>query len=160
LQYVLGPPVRGLFRIEVVKSHPLKYGRWILTPNHISGWDPICLAAKVPRPLHFMAKAELRRSLGPLLSLLDISPIARNKPDVRAIKTVRHFLYGEKLVVMYPEGHRHRKMAPVIPVVIKGLENLSFNTFWKKKRKLPEWCANRLRSATTAYDHSHRRTSR
>jgi len=74
LQYVLGPPVRGLFRIEVVKSHPLKYGRWILTPNHVSGWDPICLAAKVPRPLHFMAKAELRRSLGPLLSLLDISP--------------------------------------------------------------------------------------
>ena len=149
LQYVLGPPVRGLFRIEVVKSHPLKYGRWILTPNHISGWDPICLAAKVPRPLHFMAKAELRRSLGPLLSLLDISPIARNKPDVRAIKTVRHFLYGEKLVVMYPEGHRYRdgtvgefrngafyfvrkKMAPVIPVVIKGLENLSFNTFWNR----------------------------
>jgi len=153
LQYVLGPLVRGLFRVEVVKGHPLKYGRWILTPNHISGWDPICLAAKAPRPLHFMAKAELRRFLGPLLYLLDISPIARDKPDIRAIRTVRHFLLNEKLVVMYPEGHRYRdgrigefrngafyflrkQMAPVVPVAIKGLEKLSFTNFWNRHVKI------------------------
>ncbi len=153
LQYVLGPLVRGLFRVEVVKGHPLKYGRWILTPNHISGWDPICLAAKAPRPLHFMAKAELRRFLGPLLHLLDISPIARDKPDIRAIRTVRHFLLNEKLVVMYPEGHRYRdgrigefrngafyflrkQMAPVVPVAIKGLEKLSFTNFWNRHVKI------------------------
>jgi len=100
-----------------------------------------------------MAKAELRRSLGPLLPLLDVSPIARDKPDVRAIRTVRHFLLNEKLVVMYPEGHRYRdgrigefrngafyflrkRMAPVIPVAIKGLEKLSFTTFWNRHVKI------------------------
>jgi len=121
-----------------------------------------------------MAKAELRRSLDLFFRLLDISPIARNKPDVRAIRTVRHFLYGEKLVVMYPEGHRHRdgtvgefrewsflfrsqEMAPVIPVVIKGLENFSFNNFWNRHVKiafgsdLPHGCNRHERRGNCKY---------
>jgi cytidylate kinase len=153
LQYVLGPIVKGLFHVEVDMKQPLTYGRWILTPNHISGWDPICLAASMPRPLHFMAKEELKKSLGPLLPLIDVSPIARDKPDMTAIKTVRHLLSQDKLVVMYPEGHRYRdgtmgefrngafyflrkRISPVVPVVIKGLEHLSVSNFFTRHVKI------------------------
>jgi len=149
LQYVLGPPVRGLFRIEVVKSHPLKYGRWILTPNHTSAWDGVCLAAVLQRSAYYIAKVELRRILGPLLSILNAVTIVRDTPDLKAIKAIRALLTKEKIVVIYPESKiftdgimgpfkegafyfLRKRMAPVVPVVIKGLERITVNTFFTR----------------------------
>jgi len=153
LQYVLGPPVRGLFRIEVVKSHPLKYGRWILTPNHTSAWDGVCLAAVLQRSAYYIAKVELRRILGPLLSILNAVTIVRDTPDLKAIKAIRALLTKEKIVVIYPESKiftdgimgpfkegafyfLRKRMAPVVPVVIKGLERITVNTFFTRHVKI------------------------
>jgi len=149
LQYVLGPLVRGLFRVEVVKGHPLKYGRWILTPNHTSAWDAVCLAASVPRSPYYVAKEELRKILGPLLSILNTVTIVRDTPDLKAIKAIRDLLSKERIVVIYPESKiftdgvmgpfkegafyfLRKKKAPVVPVIIKGLERITFNTFFTR----------------------------
>ncbi|NPV88710.1 (d)CMP kinase [Coprothermobacteraceae bacterium] len=151
LAAVIGPAIKSFFRVTVTNKPPLEYGRWLLTPNHTSGWDAFCLAATLTRPTHFVAKSELKSSLGPLLGLLDVMTIVRGTPDITAIKKVARLLGSEKLVVIYPEGHRYRdgnmgpfksgafyflrkRMAPVVPVAIRGLEKISFADIVPRRR--------------------------
>ena len=49
-----------IFRVKVVgKENVPKDGGMILAVNHKSNWDPIFAGAYCPRPLRFMAKADL-----------------------------------------------------------------------------------------------------
>jgi 1-acyl-sn-glycerol-3-phosphate acyltransferase len=146
LQYVLGPPIRGIFHVEVVKKQPLKYGRWILSPNHTSAWDPVCLSASLPRSAYFIAKVELTNIMGPLLRALNGITIVRDSPDIKAIKAIINLLVKEHLVVIYPESRiftdglmgpfkegafyfLRRRISPVVPVIIKGLERITADSF-------------------------------
>ncbi len=131
-------------------KQPLTYGRWILTPNHTSAWDPVCLAASLPRSAYFVAKKELMSIMGPLLHALNGVTITRDTPDITTIKTINRLLSKEKLVVIYPEAKiftdgvmgpfksgafyfLRKRISPVVPVVIKGLERLTPDSFFGRR---------------------------
>ena len=54
--------LRVFFRLRVVGAeHVPREGAALLAANHVSLLDPPVVGAAAPRPLHFMAKAELFR---------------------------------------------------------------------------------------------------
>jgi len=81
----------------------LKYGRWILTPNHTSAWDGVCLAAVLQRSAYYIAKASFGAYLGFAL-YFECCYHCQDTPDLKAIKAIRALLTKEKIVVIYPES--------------------------------------------------------
>ena len=140
-QNTIGPIIKGWFKIKLYGSFP-RAGRWLMIFNHISGWDPpiIAIVAK-PRQIEYMAKAELFNYpiLNFILYKLGAFPVHRDQNDIRAVREAVKRLREERIVGLAPEAHRSyngkmlpwhpgvgyfltRGYAPVLPVVIKGLE--------------------------------------
>jgi 1-acyl-sn-glycerol-3-phosphate acyltransferase len=113
-------------------------GPLIVAANHVSNLDPPVLGAAMPRPLYYMAKAELFRIpvLGPLIVQLNAFPVERAKGDVAAIRRSVEVLRKGAALGIFPEGGRNRDGrarvhsgvallasltgAPVLPVYIDG----------------------------------------
>ncbi|NTW27951.1 MAG: 1-acyl-sn-glycerol-3-phosphate acyltransferase [Coriobacteriia bacterium] len=130
-------------RVEGVKNLPAK-GGYILAGNHVSYLDPALLWSCVPRPTHFMAKAEFWSSplMGWGLSRLWAFPVRRGESDREAITRATTLLKAGEPVAIFPEGTRRRPGdedetvsahlgaafiamhagVPVIPVGISGTE--------------------------------------
>ncbi|NLY66952.1 MAG: 1-acyl-sn-glycerol-3-phosphate acyltransferase [Tissierellia bacterium] len=130
---------RIIYRIEVIgiENIPEK-GRAILCSNHISMLDPIILGISIKRPISFMAKKELFKNpfIAKLLTALAAFPVDRENSDLTAIRNSINVLKMEKILGMFPEGTRTKKMdlefakpgvsliaykgkSPVIPVFIE-----------------------------------------
>lgn len=130
---------RIIYRIEVIgiENIPEK-GRAILCSNHISMLDPIILGISIKRPISFMAKKELFKNpfIAKLLTALAAFPVDRENSDLTAIRNSINVLKKEKILGMFPEGTRTKKMdlefakpgvsliaykgkSPVIPVFIE-----------------------------------------
>lgn len=130
---------RIIYRIEVIgiENIPEK-GRAILCSNHISMLDPIILGISIKRPISFMAKKELFKNpfIAKLLTALGAFPVDRENSDLTAIRNSINVLKMEKILGMFPEGTRTKKMdlefakpgvsliaykgkSPVIPVFIE-----------------------------------------
>ncbi len=60
---VVAPPIRAVWRLEVEGAAHLPAGPVIVVANHDSLSDPFFLGAALERPLRFLAKRELWRSL-------------------------------------------------------------------------------------------------
>lgn len=130
---------RIIYRIEI-KGHeniPEK-GRVILCSNHISMLDPIIIGISIRRPISFMAKKELFKNpfFAKLLKALTAFPVDREGSDLTAIRNSINVLKEERILGIFPEGTRTKKMdiesakagvsliaykgkAPVIPVFIE-----------------------------------------
>jgi 1-acyl-sn-glycerol-3-phosphate acyltransferase len=127
-------------------------GPLIVVSNHLHNADPVILAAAMPRPIHFMAKAEafevpvIRR----ILRWGGAFPVQRGKMDRWAMRRAEATLEQGIVLGIYPEGTRSRTLslkeplggaglfllrsgAPVLPVIITGSERLPGNG---KKGKL------------------------
>jgi 1-acyl-sn-glycerol-3-phosphate acyltransferase len=132
---------RWLYRIEL--SHPERVpasGPAILVANHESMLDPFLLGLVTPRPVRYMAKAELWnfRLLGQILDGLGGFPVERGSGDTVALGGAGKLLAAGEVLGMFPQGttlpHRVRPWfrgaarlaiatgAPVIPVCIVGSE--------------------------------------
>lgn len=83
-------------------------GPLLIVSNHIGGIDPPLIGAWTPRPVWFMAKAELFKNwfMGPLARAYHAFPVVRHSPDRRAIRRAFDLLEGGNAVVLFPEGHR------------------------------------------------------
>lgn len=83
-------------------------GRIILCVNHLSNWDPVLLLLAQPRPIGFMAKAELFRfkPLGAVLRAFRAFPVARGKGDTAALDTAVQTLEDGVIMGIFPEGTR------------------------------------------------------
>jgi 1-acyl-sn-glycerol-3-phosphate acyltransferase len=141
------PIVRNAFRVAFVtawrlrilgEEHVPRTGPLIVAANHVSNLDPPVLGAAIPRPIYYMAKAELFRIpvLGPLIGQLRAFPVDRAKGDVSAIRRAVEVLKMGAAVGIFPEGGRNREGhnrihsgvallasltgAPVLPVYIDG----------------------------------------
>ena len=118
-------------------------GALLVVANHQSNMDPPILAASIPRPLRFPAKAELfKRYWSKLfLSVWGAFPLSRGIPDQRGYKSILEELSRPQGgVVMFPEGTRTplgmrrakrgiatlavRTGASILPVGIFGSENM------------------------------------
>ena len=98
-------------KFEGIHNLPKK-GAVIIVANHVSAWDPLLVAVGSPRPVHFMAKAELYQNqiLARLLNALNAFPVKRGQADRNAIRKALKLLESGKVLGIFPEGTRKRRL--------------------------------------------------
>ncbi len=117
-------------------------GGCVLTCNHTMGPDFIVVSYASPRPIEFMAKAELFEVHPGLTWLLEqngIFPIRRGEMDLTAVQHAVDLVQEGRILGMFPEGTRSRTgklgkarsgaariaiqaQAPVVPAVVINSE--------------------------------------
>lgn len=100
---------RLLFRVEVRGvEHVPRTGAAMIVANHSSVLDPPIVGAAAPRPLHFMAKAELFSIplLGRLIRAVNARPVRREGADARALREALRILESGHALLVFPEGTR------------------------------------------------------
>jgi len=104
---VLNPIYR--FDIHGLEHFP-KTGGILVCTNHIDALDPPVVGITAPRPVHFMAKAELFNApvLKPLLPKLNAFPVKRGLSDREALRTAIALLKGGEVMGLFPEGTRSK----------------------------------------------------
>ena len=91
VKWVLVTPIFRLFlrgRCRGMELVPL-HGPLVVVANHGSHLDPPLLGHALPRPVSFMAKAELFKIpvIGPLIRAMGAYPVSRGASDREAIRT-------------------------------------------------------------------------
>jgi len=144
--------MRALFRLEARGTeHVPRQGPVLLVANHSSFLDPPLVGGVTPRPMSFMAKAELFRVplLGALIRRLNARPVRREGADAGALRTALRILQDGGVLLMFPEGTRGPEGtlrdpkpgaamlavmsgAPVVPVFVEGSGRA-----WPRGRRLP-----------------------
>ncbi len=100
---------RLCFRIEARGAeHMPRTGPVLVVTNHSSLLDPPLVGAMTPRPLHYMAKAELFRIplFGRLLQALNARPVRRGAADPKALREALRILEGGGGLLVFPEATR------------------------------------------------------
>ena len=152
--------LRPLFRVRLIGMDNVPAGGALLAGNHVSYMDPILLWSTSPRPVHFMAKAELwsSRILAWFLPRFWAFPVRRGEPDRTAIVHATEVLTAGGLVGVFPEGTRAedpsgtreahggaafialRAVVPVVPVAFAGTERI-----WPRGARFPRLARATLR---------------
>lgn len=102
---------KSLHRFEVVGAQNVpKQGGVLLCCNHTNNLDPPFLGVASPRPVHFMAKAELFDApvLKSLLPRIHAFPVKRGAVDRKALRAGLKVLSDGKVMGLFPEGTRSR----------------------------------------------------
>ena len=128
-------------RIVVVGLENLpRTGPLIIASNHLNDVDPGILCTRIPRPIVFMAKAELFRVpvLAQFLRAFGSFSVKRGEADLSALRNANQALEKGLAVLIFPEGTREgppeqlaeawpgaaliaqRANATVLPVAIHG----------------------------------------
>ena len=136
-------------------EHLVRDGAFIVASNHTSYLDGLVLAAALPRPVRFVAKAELRDyplarwfldGLGTLF--VDRFDVARSVAHAGGLSEA---LRAGEVVLIFAEGTLHRmpgllpfqtggfmaaveSKAPVVPVVLRGTRSFMRNDTWFPRR--------------------------
>jgi 1-acyl-sn-glycerol-3-phosphate acyltransferase len=134
--------MRLLFRLESLgHEHIPVTGPVLLVSNHASVLDPPLIGVAAPRPLCFMAKAELFRIplFGRLIRALNARPVRREGSSAGALRDALGTLRAGNALLVFPEGTRGTgdevragkpgagmlavaSGAPVVPVYISGTD--------------------------------------
>ena len=90
------------------RSYVPESGGVLLIANHTSYADPPVVGAACPRPVHFMAKAELFRIpvLKSFIRATHAFPVRRGAADRAALRRAVRLLRERKVLLMFPEGTR------------------------------------------------------
>lgn len=137
-----------IFRILYrVKSYGMenipKEGKFILCSNHANNLDPVFISMVMPRKISWMAKKELfkYKIISYLGYKLGAFPVDRSQSDISAIKNALRVLKEDKILGIFPEGTRVKKMdldsakpgvallsiksdAPILPIYIESTYKL------------------------------------
>ena len=152
---------RIVFRLAGIRltvegaEHVVRDGAFVIASNHTSYLDGLVLAAVLPRPVRFVAKAELRDHLLARWFLDGLGTLYVDRFDVA--RSVAHagglseaLRAGEGLLI-FAEGTLHRMPgllpfqtggfmaaveaeAPAVPVVLRGTRSLMRNETWFPRR--------------------------
>lgn len=98
-----------LFRIETRGTgHVPRSGPTLIVANHASLLDPPIVGVAAPRPLHFLAKAELFSIplLGRLIFAVNARPVRREGADAGALRYALRVLEAGEALLIFPEGTR------------------------------------------------------
>ena len=143
------PLLRLVFRPVVSGAHNLPRGGFVLSSNHLSGFDGFALSyAVVGRRLRSMAKNELfaRPVLGPVVRGLGAFP-AQELDGVGGLATATSLARRGEVVVIFPTGARlrldkeHRPHSgaartalaagvPLVPVALRGTDGWRDRARW------------------------------
>ncbi len=90
------------------REHIPETGAVLLIANHTSYADPPIIGAACPRPVNFMAKAELFRvpMLSAFISRTHAFPVKREAADRHALRHGLHLLKNGQVLLVFPEGKR------------------------------------------------------
>lgn len=133
------------------REHVPATGPVLLVANHSSLLDPPLIGAAAPRPLVFLAKAELFAipGFGRLIRGLNARPLRREGADAGALREALRTLGEGRALLVFPEGTRGEEGvprepkagagmlavlsgAPVVPVYVRGSGRA-----WPRGRRLP-----------------------
>jgi len=141
-----------LFPVRLTGGNSIpRSGGFLLVANHSSVLDPPLVGGSAPRPVSFMAKAELFRIplFGGLIYRLNARPVRRDGGDPAALRTALRVLENGGALLVFPEGTRGPEGelrqgkagagmlavlsgASVVPVYISGSGRA-----WPRGRRLP-----------------------
>jgi 1-acyl-sn-glycerol-3-phosphate acyltransferase len=114
----------------------------LIVSNHVGAVDPAIIGGWSPRPVWFMAKAELFQGAWAwLMRGYHAFPVIRHSPDRTALRRAFALLKQGSAVVLFPEGHRsenarllraepgagfiaRRSGAPLVPIAITGTQHV------------------------------------
>jgi 1-acyl-sn-glycerol-3-phosphate acyltransferase len=101
-------------KFEGLENIP-KSGGYIIACNHLSLFDPIIMAVKVPRQINFFAKAELVKTpvFGRIIKSLGVIPVERGAGDSGAIDNAAKKLENGGVLGLFPEGTRSKDGKPM-----------------------------------------------
>ena len=140
------------------REHVPPDGACILIANHVHLADPLLLMLAFPRHITFMAKEELFRHpiVGQVLRDAGSFPVSRTgtlqqKRDV--MRLAEDLLSRGHVLALFPEGQRSpagvllegkpgaailalRTGAPLVPVAIKGTDQITGAWWWTKRPKV------------------------
>jgi 1-acyl-sn-glycerol-3-phosphate acyltransferase len=129
------------FHLRGTSNLPIS-GPVLIVSNHVGAVDPAIIGAWTPRPVWFMAKAELfKGSWAWLMRAYHAFPVVRHSPDRAALRRAFGLLKDGSAVVLFPEGHRsenarllraepgagfvaRRSGAPLVPIAITGTQHV------------------------------------
>lgn len=97
------------FRIEFEGTEYLpKTGAFLLTPNHVSYFDPFWVSLPVSRPMRYMTWDEMTRKpvIGPLMRAYGAFPVDIRRGDRTALRRAADQLHQGGGLVIFPEGGR------------------------------------------------------
>jgi 1-acyl-sn-glycerol-3-phosphate acyltransferase len=140
LWWLLVPLIRVYWRIRVSgRSHLPRRRGLIVASNHWSGVDPIMVCAAFWRPVHWLAKVELVKSLkiAWFFRAAAVIPINRDAPEHEPFERAASLIKRGAVFGIYPEGTRSvdgrlyrgytgvariamASGAPVIPTAVMG----------------------------------------
>ncbi|AIE60566.1 lysophospholipid acyltransferase family protein [Bacillus methanolicus] len=110
-KFVVYRILKPIYRIQVIGiEHFPKDGGVLLCANHIDNLDPPIVGITAPRPVHFMAKAELFSVpvLGRIVRNLNAFPVKRGMSDREALRKGLSILKEGKVLGLFPEGTRSK----------------------------------------------------
>jgi 1-acyl-sn-glycerol-3-phosphate acyltransferase len=139
-----------LFRLKVTGAENVPAdGSVILAANHRHNVDPFILGVAAPRPVSYMAKAELFRipGLNLVMKAFYVFPVHRGQMDRAALRRAREALGRGEMLGIFPEGTRqpgpglgpaHPGMAmlaldsgsPIVPAAIIGTDRIRRSQGW------------------------------
>ncbi|MEO6797601.1 MAG: lysophospholipid acyltransferase family protein [Candidatus Dormibacter sp.] len=124
------------------RDHVPPAGSVLIVSNHVGAVDPALIGGWAPRPVWFMAKAELFEGRWAwLMRAYHAFPVIRHSADRSALRRAFDVLKQGKALVLFPEGHRsehatllraepgagfiaRRSGAAVLPLAITGTQNV------------------------------------
>lgn len=135
-------PLAAKFTVNGVENLPA-HGAVVLTANHLTNFDVFPLQLALPRPIYFMAKAELHenRYMDAILRQLGSFPVQRGAKDEWAMQHARQVLEMGQVLGIFPEGTRSKDHSlrtaktgaarlalgascPLVPVAITGTHHI------------------------------------
>jgi len=127
-------------------------GPVVIACNHVTNFDVFPMQFSLPRPIFFMAKAELFKLaiMDVVLRNLGAFPVYRGEKDAWAMRHAHKVLEQEHLLGMFPEGTRNKgrglglaktgtarlaidTKSPIVPMVITGTDRF-FKHFPRRTR--------------------------
>ncbi|MFZ4985315.1 MAG: lysophospholipid acyltransferase family protein [Blastocatellia bacterium] len=145
------------FRVEFRGAENIPTaGPFLMTPNHVSYFDPIWISVPVRRPLRYMTWDVMTRKplIGPLMRAFGSFPVSLQRADRQALRVAADQLRHGGGLVIFPEGGRTQtgemmrfkpgavllaieSGVPIVPVTIIGAyEAYSFHHLLPRPRKV------------------------